>query len=190
MFGNNFMADLYKPQLILKFKRLTKTMTVPTKAHETDACFDIYADIPNETYKIMKKDFDIGEIFNSMFSNSDATITESGNGLAIPPHKTVKVPTGFATNIPHGYWAAVFARSGLATKQSLRPANCVAVIDEPYTGEWFIPIHNDSDEDQIIHHGDRIAQFTLLPYYATKLTEVNELESTDRGDGGFGSSGV
>ena len=148
--------------LELKFKRLTDTMTVPTKAHETDACFDLYAD--------------------TLSFRSDGEIH-------IAPHENVKIPTGFATNIPHGYWAAVFARSGLATKQNLRPANCVAVIDEPYTGEWFIPLHNDSDEVKIIHHGDRIAQFTLLPYYDTRFIEVDELDSTDRGDGGFGSSG-
>ena len=175
--------------LELKFKRLTNTMTVPTKAHETDACFDLYADIPNETYKVAKKDIGLGDLFDSIMSKDDAAITECGNGIAIEPHTTAKIPTGFATNIPHGYWAAVFARSGLATKQSLRPANCVAVIDEPYTGEWFIPLHNDSDDVKIIHHGDRIAQFTLLPYYDTRFIEVDELDSTDRGDGGFGSSG-
>ena len=162
--------------LELKFKKLTDTMTVPTKAHNTDACFDLYADIqkwcdPRLDASLMPED-----------CKTDYAV--------IPAHMTVKIPTGFATNIPHGYWAAVFARSGLATKQSLRPANCVAVIDEPYTGEWFIPIHNDSDEEKIVHHGDIIAQFTLLPYYDTKLSEVNELEATDRGDGGFGSSGV
>lgn len=146
--------------LELKFKRMTDTMTIPTKAHETDACFDLYADIPD------------------------------GNAeISIPPHKTVKIHTGFSTNIPHGYWGAVFARSGLATKEGLRPANCVAVIDEPYTGEWLVPIHNDTNNFKTIHHKDRIAQFTLLPYYNIKLMEVNELKETDRGHGGFGSSG-
>ena len=177
--------------LELKFKRLTDTMTVPTKAHETDACFDLYADIPHETYKILKNDVGLVDlVFKPIIDGNDAAITESGNGLVIPPHKTVKVHTGFATNIPHGYWAAIFARSGVATKQYLRPAQGVPVIDEPYTGEWMIPLHNDSDEDQIIHHGDRIAQFTLLPYFDTRFIEVQELDSTDRGSGGFGSSGV
>lgn len=156
--------------LELKFKRLTDTMKVPTKAHETDACWDLHADIPNATY-------DNGDIVEKY-------------GLVIAPHKTVKIPTGFATNIPNGYFAAVFARSGLATKQGLRPANCVGVIDEPYTGEWIVALHNDTEENQIIHHGDRIAQFTLLPYFNTNLVEVNELNSTDRGSGGFGSTGV
>ena len=148
--------------LELKIKRLSETATLPKKAHPTDACFDIYAD--------------------ALAFRSDGEIT-------IAPHETVKIPTGFATNIPHGYWGAVFARSGLATKEGLRPANCVAVIDEPYTGQWLIPLHNDTNEAKIIHHGDRIAQFTLLPYFDTILTEVNELDDTERDSGGFGSSG-
>ena len=146
--------------LEMKFKRLSDTMIVPTKAHDTDACFDIYADITN----------DYGYI-------------------NIYPHETVIIPTGFATNIPHGYWGAIFARSGLASKQGLRPANCVAVIDESYTGEWKVPLHNDGEDIRVIHHGDRIAQFTLLPYYDIQLEEVDELDETDRGSGGFGSSG-
>lgn len=148
--------------LELKIKCLSKTATLPKKAHPTDACFDIYAD--------------------ALSFRNDGKIT-------IGPHETVKIPTGFATNIPHGYWGAVFARSGLATKEGLRPANCVAVIDEPYTGQWLIPLHNDTDETKIIHHGDRIAQFTLLPYFDTIFTEVDELDSTERGDGGFGHTG-
>lgn len=148
--------------LELKIKRLTDTSTLPTKAHSSDACFDIYAD--------------------TLSFRSDGEII-------IGPHETVKVPTGFATNIPYGYWGAVFARSGLATKQGLRPANCVAVIDEPYTGEWLIPLHNDTDKPKIINHGDRIAQFTLLPYFDTILKEVDELTPTQRGTGGFGSTG-
>lgn len=160
--------------LNLEFKRLTNTMRIPTKAHPTDACFDLYADIPDKTYLCLGE---TGKL-------------ELKNGFAIPPHETVKVPTGFATNIPHGYWGAIFARSGVATKKYLRPAQGVPVIDEPYTGEWLIPLHNDSDKTQVICHGDRIAQFMLLPYFATTLIEVDELESTDRGDSGFGSSGV
>lgn len=147
----------------IKIKRLTDTAILPTKAHPTDACFDIYA---------------------------DALSFRSDGEIAISPHETVKIPTGFATNIPHGYWGAVFARSGLATKEGLRPANCVAVIDEPYTGQWFIPLHNDTDETKIIHHSDRIAQFTLLPYYNINLIEVDELDETDRGVNGFGSTGT
>ena len=146
--------------LEMKFKRLSDTMIVPTKAHDTDACFDIYADITN--------------VYGY---------------ITIYPHSTVIIPTGFSANIPHGYWGDIFARSGLASKQGLRPANCVAVIDEPYTGEWKIPLYNDSEGVRVIYHGDRIAQFTLLPYYDIQLEEVDELDGTDRGDGGFGSTG-
>lgn len=176
--------------LELKIKRLSDTAKLPTKAHNTDTCFDIYADIPNEKYEVLKSDVKLSDIFGSMFNPNDSSIMETGNGLAIKPHTTVKVPTGFATNIPHGYWGAIFARSGLATKQSLRPANCVAVIDEPYTGEWLIPLHNDSNETKIIHHGDRIVQFALLPWFETNIVEVDELDKTDRAEKGFGSSGT
>lgn len=158
--------------LELKIKRLSKTATIPTKAHPTDACFDLYADIGCTTARYVDG------------------LREVPDSVIIRPHETVKVHTGIATNIPHGYWGAVFARSGLATKQGLRPAQGVPVIDEPYTGEWLIPLHNDTDEDKIVHHGDRIAQFMLLPWYETEITEVDELEATDRGSGGFGSSGV
>ena len=147
--------------LEMKFKRLSDTMIVPTKAHDTDACFDIYADITN--------------VYGY---------------ITIYPHSTVIIPTGFSANIPHGYWGAIFARSGLASKQGLRPANCVAVIDESYTGEWKIPLYNDSEGVRVIYQGDRIAQFTLLPYYNIRLEEVDELDETDRGSGGFGSTGT
>ena len=158
--------------LELKIKRLSETATIPTKAHPTDACFDLYADIGYTTARYVD------------------SLREVPDSIIIRPHETIKVHTGIATNIPHGYWGAVFARSGLATKQGLRPAQGVPVIDEPYTGEWLIPLHNDTDEDKIVHHGDRIAQFMLLPWYETTITEVDELEATDRGSRGFGSSGV
>lgn len=167
----------------LKIQRLTNTAKLPTKAHDTDACFDIYADIPNEEFKYRKETPNLFSGF-SMFE-----VEEHGQGVAIHPHQTVIVPTGFATEIPHGFWGAIFARSGLASKQGLRPAQGVPVIDESYRGQWMIPLHNDSEETRIIHHGDRICQFMLLPYFDTTLTEVNNLSETDRGEGGFGSSG-
>ena len=107
----------------------------------------------------------------------------------IPPHSTVKVSTDIAIEIPAGYFGAVFARSGLATKQGLRPANCVGVIDSHYRGPIIVAIHNDSNNVQIIHHGDRIAQFMLAPVIETSFEEVSELSDSDRGEGGFGSSG-
>lgn len=173
--------------LSLKIQRLTNTAVLPTKAHPTDACFDIYADIPNEEYSITKIKNVTEQVFDVFFNQTN--LIETGKGVAIQPHQTVLIPTGFATEIPHGYWGAIFARSGLASKQGLRPAQGVPVIDEPYRGQWIIPLHNDSEETRIIHHGDRICQFTLLPYFNTKLEEVDNLTETDRGKGGFGSTG-
>lgn len=153
----------------VKIKRLSETAQLPTKAHDRDAAFDLYADI-QDTFKP----------FGS---------TEDVKGIKVMPGQTVKVHTGFSTEIPIGYWGAIYARSGLATKQGLRPANCVAVIDAEYRGEWLIPLHNDSSDVQIIHHGDRIAQFMLAPVIETSFEEVSELSDSDRGEGGFGSSG-
>lgn len=176
------------PQTLnLKIQRLTKTAKLPQKSHPTDACFDIYADIPDEEYCV-EKSMTLEQLSEFMFGGD--SLTESGKGVAIHPHQTVLIPTGFATEIPHGFWGAIFARSGLASKQGLRPAQGVPVIDESYRGQWMIPLYNQSNEVQIIHHGDRICQFMLLPYFDTNLIEVDNLSSTDRGEGGFGSTGL
>lgn len=109
--------------------------------------------------------------------------------VSIATHQTVKVPTGLAVEIPDGYFGAIFARSGIATKQGLRPANCVGVIDSDYRGEVIVAVHNDTDINQAIENGERIAQLVILPYISAEYKEVEELSATDRGDGGFGSSG-
>lgn len=110
--------------------------------------------------------------------------------VIIHPGETVKIPSGLAVKIPDGYFGGVFARSGLSTKQGLRPATAVSVIDSDYVGEIFIPIHNDSNEIRVIEHGQRIAQLVIQPYLNVEFEEVDKLEETERGDGGFGSSGV
>lgn len=110
--------------------------------------------------------------------------------IVINPHDTVKIGTGLAIQPPNGYFGAIFARSGIATKQGLRPANCVGVCDEDYTGEYVVALHNDTDEMRSITHGDRIAQLVFLPYLDVAFEEVEALDSTDRGKNGFGSSGI
>lgn len=109
--------------------------------------------------------------------------------LIIAPHTTVKVGTGLAFELPQNTFAAIFARSGLATKQGLRPANCVGVCDSDYRGEYIVAIHNDTDKEQIITAGDRIAQMILMPYIPMIFKEVDKLTDTERGSGGFGSTG-
>lgn len=115
--------------------------------------------------------------------------TETG-AQRIPAGKTEKIGTGICVEIPEGYFGAIFARSGLATKRGLRPANCVGVIDSDYRGELIVALHNDTAECETIHEGDRIAQLVILPYLAVDFEEVDKLEDTERGDGGFGSTGV
>ena len=108
----------------------------------------------------------------------------------IPPHTTAKVGTGLSIAVPEGYFGAIFARSGLATKQGLRPANCVGVCDSDYRGEYIIAIHNDSGETRVISPGDRIAQLVILPYGNAEFEATETLPDTERSDGGFGSTGV
>ena len=110
--------------------------------------------------------------------------------IMVKPHETVKIGTGLALEVPENYFGAVFARSGLATKQGLRPSNCVGVCDADYRGEYIVAIHNDSEEEQIITKDERIAQLVIMPFLPVEFDEVNSLSDTVRGDGGFGSTGL
>ncbi len=113
----------------------------------------------------------------------------SDQPIEIEPHTTVMVGTGLSLAIPDGYFGGVFARSGMASKRSLRPANCVGVIDSDYRGELMVPVHNDSEEKKIIEAKERIAQLIILPYLSVEFDEVEELDETARGESGFGSTG-
>ena len=113
-----------------------------------------------------------------------------GEICRIPPHGTVMIGTGIAAAFPEGYFGAVFARSGLAAKQSLRPANCVGVIDSDYRGEIIVALHNDSEEERCIAKGERIAQLVLLPCMQMEFEQTDELDKTGRGSGGFGHTGT
>ncbi len=111
------------------------------------------------------------------------------DSVVIPPHKSAKIGTGIAAAIPEGYFGAIFARSGLATKQSLRPANCVGVVDADYRGEFIVFLHNDSDEEKTVNNGERIAQLVVMPFLDVEFTETDTLDETERGANGFGSTG-
>lgn len=107
----------------------------------------------------------------------------------IAPHSTVKIGTGISIALPDNSFGAIFARSGLATKKGLRPANCVGVCDSDYRGEYIVPLHNDTDEMMSIEAGERIAQLIVMPFIPVEFEEVDELDETGRGTGGFGSTG-
>ena len=109
--------------------------------------------------------------------------------MNILAHTTQLVKTGLAFELPDGYFGAIFARSGLASKKGLRPANCVGVVDSDYRGEVMVALHNDTDNDVAIDANERIAQLVLIPYVNMTFEEVEELDATTRGEGGFGSTG-
>lgn len=169
----------------IKIKKLSETAKIPTRADIGSAGYDIYADIPNGRIDI--------------------------NG-----HETILINTGIAAEIPQGYFGAIYARSGLASKDKLRPGNCVGVIDASYRGEIKVALHNDNGIVEFaevlprmglssevydyvptinalalkyIKHGDRIAQLVIQKCEDIEFVEVDELSASERGDGGFGSTG-
>jgi len=127
--------------------------------------------------------------YGSLFS-AGADLYYAGDApLTIEAGKTVLVHTGIAMEIPEGLVGLVFARSGLASKRSLAPANKVGVIDSDYRGEIMVALHNHSDIPQTIETRERVAQLVLVPYVTAAFEEADELDSTERGAGGFGSTG-
>ena len=110
--------------------------------------------------------------------------------VSIRPHETALIGTGWAMEFPIGYFGAIYARSGLATKEGLRPANCVGVIDSDYRGEIKVALHNDTNTLKTVTAGDRIAQLIIMDYFfVSDFEEVNVLSDTSRAEGGFGSTG-
>lgn len=110
--------------------------------------------------------------------------------LVIAPGETAKVATGLSFALPEGYFGGIYARSGLATKRGLRPANCTGVIDSDYRGPVIVALYNDSKDAQTIEPGERIAQLIVQPYLTVTFEEVETLDETERGAGGFGSTGT
>ena len=153
----------------VKIKRLYNDVEPPKKAHESDAGFDLRAHLP------------------------DAKFHEWGgnvvNGIKIRPHETVMIGTGIAVDVPAGYYMALYARSGLASKKGIGLANSVGIVDCNYHDEVILPLYNHSSETQIIHNGDRVAQCMLAPIISTEFVEVDEFDGNDRG-GGLGSTGM
>lgn len=110
--------------------------------------------------------------------------------VVIHPHETKMIGMGIAMEIPEGYFGGIYARSGIASKCGLRPANCVGVIDSDYRGEIKVAVHNDSNIPQTIRNGERIAQLIIQPYLNVEFDVVSDLDNTERGEGGFGHTGV
>ena len=111
------------------------------------------------------------------------------NAIVIEPNETKFINTGISLEVPIGYAGLIYARSGLACKKGLAPANKVGVIDADYRGEIMIALHNHSNEPRLIEPEERIAQLVITPYITATFCEVSELNDTIRGQGGFGSTG-
>ncbi|MBR5903507.1 MAG: dUTP diphosphatase [Clostridia bacterium] len=112
------------------------------------------------------------------------------DALTVPAHKTVQAHTGIAIELPVGYAALVYARSGMALKKGIAPANKVGVVDSDYRGEIMVSLHNHTDEDVQIEEGERIAQLVIAPVVLPDFVVCDSLGDTDRGAGGFGSTGT
>lgn len=112
-----------------------------------------------------------------------------GGDITIAPGETVLVHTGLSVEIPRGYVGLIFARSGLACKRGLAPANKVGVIDADYRGEIMVALYNHGAEAQTLSPGERVAQMAILPYLPAVYEERDVLSDTVRGEGGFGSTG-
>ena len=109
--------------------------------------------------------------------------------VMIMPGQSAFIPTGLSMEIPKGCAGLIYARSGLACKRGLAPANKVGVIDSDYRGEFLVVLYNHSAEPQTISNGERIAQLVITPVFTPGFAEVSELTDTDRAGGGFGSTG-
>ena len=109
--------------------------------------------------------------------------------VTIAPGQTVMIPTGLSMELPTGFAGLIYARSGLAVKRGLAPANKVGVVDSDYRGEFLVALHNHGRQPQTVDHGERIAQLVITPVFTPGFTEVDSLSDTARGEGGFGSTG-
>jgi len=111
------------------------------------------------------------------------------NDVTIHPGETVLIPTGLSMELPNGYAGLIYARSSMGVKRDLAPANKVGVIDSDYRGEFMVALHNHGNQSRQVCHGERIAQLLVTPVVTPGFAEVFELSDTDRGAGGFGSTG-
>ena len=122
--------------------------------------------------------------------SAGADLYNLNEAVTIPAHKTVLIHTGLSVEIPEGYAGLIYARSGLASKRGLAPANKVGVVDADYRGEIMVALHNHSDIDATVDAGERVAQLVVTPFLKVEYQLADELSDTVRGAGGFGSTGT
>lgn len=144
---------------IVNYVKLSPSAQAPTHGSDWAAGYDLYADL------------------------------EGKDSITLYPGEVYKISTGIAIALPQGTFGAIYARSGMATKRGLIPANCCGIVDSDYRGPVIVALKNSSNEVQHIDHGERIAQLVVQPYLPVIFNETNSIGTTARGDGGFGSTG-
>ena len=127
--------------------------------------------------------------YGSLYSAGADLYACIDENIVVEPHKTVLIKTGLSLEIPEGYAGLIYARSGLASKKGLAPANKVGVVDSDYRGEVMVALHNHTDISAEIECGERVAQLVITPFLKAEFNLVDELSDTVRGEGGFGSTG-
>ena len=142
----------------------------------------------NIKVKKLKPDATVPSMGSKFAAGADLYSAEDAD-VVIEPNETKFIGTGLAMEIPEGYVGLVYARSGLACKRGLAPANKVGVVDSDYRGEIKVALHNHGKESQTVEKGERIAQMVIAPYLSVNYEEADELSETERGEGGFGSTG-
>ena len=140
--------------------------------------------------KIVKEGARLPLFGNEYAAGADLCACLDYKSITVLPGETKLIDTGLSMELPSGYVGLIYARSGLACKQGLTLANGVGVIDSDYRGEFKVALYNTSKEIRTISNGDRIAQLIIMPYPAIEFVEVSELSDTERGTGGFGSTGI
>lgn len=144
----------------VNIKRINPNATIPTKGSCGAAGYDLRAILDND------------------------------NDVLVYPHTSEMVGTGLIIEVPDGYFGGIYARSGIAYSRGERPANCVGVVDSDYRGEVKVAVHNDLNYPFVIHNGDKIAQLIIQPCLDAEFNESDIITDTERGDGGFGSTGT
>lgn len=145
--------------------------------------------IPTVNVQLLRDGAVLPSYGSDFAAGADLTACTDTPVVEIRSGETKLIPTGIALEIPAGYAGLIYARSGIASKRGLAPANKVGVIDSDYRGEILVALHNHSAETQRIERGERIAQLVITPYLAVQFEQTDSLEPTVRGAGGFGSTG-
>ncbi len=158
----------YRPTVLVN--KIYEDARLPFYGSEDAACADVYAYITED--------------------EADAINFNHKPYIFIQPHETRLIHTGLRMDPAEGWFIRVYARSGIASKRGLAPANKTGIIDNDYRGEMMIALHNHSDMGQIVSHGERIAQIEVTPYWQADFIQSKDLSDTERGNGGFGHSGV